>query len=708
MASITNKKRENLHTDVGMVGRKTGFTVQNLPRNDDGMEDMSAFFSSPRAESEARAPDNYPEDLPSDDSHDDRHDMVESRGVSDLASNAHDATPRIRLDSSASMDIEESLLISAFVQPSILPAVSWDIFASPTKVNIINYSFAIRRLTKHTPIPPTVTIVTISDNEAEDDFTSSKENMPKASEEEPAPHGTNHISSISKAQRGMTASTGLRSGGHGSRLLTQGKRHLQLKADSLGQSDDEERDLSIIDTVDSAESANPSSAKTNSHHDSNNSARQTMKNDTTGSNLVGKRKQEASRPRPSDLDRSNTKQRSRGSRVESRTSVGSNTDSIPEEVGQSDTEDAEDARASRDTSASRESPGSNQEESTSNSKNHGIAAQQSNSSLPRRAGRPKKIQASLPPRVRRANSLEQTTQNPTDRTSRQDATTATESVNAGQNQKMQPNPGQRPPLAKRGRKRKLDSLTTEEPTSNLNGLPRSKSDVSGDNAISNREKTQDKSSSTDQAPVLATDAKAGNAQLESDRPKRSRIAPLQYWKNEKRVYTVNERRESGTAVSLTEEVIRIEEKPATRPQRKSRARTQETTVHTKKMNKSGKVKVLNNNDQEDLSDNDTDDEDWEKLEEDEIEDEIAISRNGIEFKPIFGSDYLFAKTMGKEFMGCGILELQTGATKKLKSSGKMQLVFFVLEGKIEAEVNELGFRINRGGQFQVPRETEVE
>lgn len=85
--------------------------------------------------------------------------------------------------------------------------------------------------------------------------------------------------------------------------------------------------------------------------------------------------------------------------------------------------------------------------------------------------------------------------------------------------------------------------------------------------------------------------------------------------------------------------------------------------------------------------------------------EIATSRSGIEFKPIFGSDYLFAKTLGTEFMGCGILELGSGAAKKVKSSGKMQLVFFIIQGKIEAEVNELGFRIGKGGQFQVPRGT---
>lgn len=54
-------------------------------------------------------------------------------------------------------------------------------------------------------------------------------------------------------------------------------------------------------------------------------------------------------------------------------------------------------------------------------------------------------------------------------------------------------------------------------------------------------------------------------------------------------------------------------------------------------------------------------------------------------------------------MGTGFIELKPGTAKKMKTSGRMQLVFYVIKGTIQAEVNGLGFRLMAGGQFQVPR-----
>lgn len=70
---------------------------------------------------------------------------------------------------------------------------------------------------------------------------------------------------------------------------------------------------------------------------------------------------------------------------------------------------------------------------------------------------------------------------------------------------------------------------------------------------------------------------------------------------------------------------------------------------------------------------------------------------------MLGSDYKFYKTFGNPFMGSGILEFKEGAMKRTKTSGRMHYVFYVTQGKIEAEVNKMSFRIGAGGQFQVPR-----
>ena len=83
--------------------------------------------------------------------------------------------------------------------------------------------------------------------------------------------------------------------------------------------------------------------------------------------------------------------------------------------------------------------------------------------------------------------------------------------------------------------------------------------------------------------------------------------------------------------------------------------------------------------------------------------DIAVSYHTIQPRVVLGSDYKFFKTFNTDFMGTGCLELQPGAVKRLKTSGRMQLVFYVVHGKIQAEVNGLGFKLVAGGQFQVPR-----
>lgn len=60
------------------------------------------------------------------------------------------------------------------------------------------------------------------------------------------------------------------------------------------------------------------------------------------------------------------------------------------------------------------------------------------------------------------------------------------------------------------------------------------------------------------------------------------------------------------------------------------------------------------------------------------------------------------------FFGSGIVEMPPGGYKREKPSGKMQMVFFVHEGKVAVEVGSQGMEINRftiskGGVWVVPR-----
>ncbi|KAF3902028.1 hypothetical protein AA313_de0205981 [Arthrobotrys entomopaga] len=142
--------------------------------------------------------------------------------------------------------------------------------------------------------------------------------------------------------------------------------------------------------------------------------------------------------------------------------------------------------------------------------------------------------------------------------------------------------------AKRGRKRKIESLVTDVQNPSIHTAG-SHGGVFGIDK-SAREKNSEK--------TISEISKV-------DRPRRSRIAPLQFWKNERRIYKVDERRESGTAVSLSEQVIRVEDTPVTKPKKKHRS--QPTSTKTSGL---AKRKTREKSDA-DSSDSETDDEDWE-------------------------------------------------------------------------------------------------
>lgn len=60
------------------------------------------------------------------------------------------------------------------------------------------------------------------------------------------------------------------------------------------------------------------------------------------------------------------------------------------------------------------------------------------------------------------------------------------------------------------------------------------------------------------------------------------------------------------------------------------------------------------------------------------------------------------------FFGAGVVELPPGGFKKAKNSRKMQMVFFVHEGKVLVEVGAQGLEVNefalsKGGCWVVPR-----
>lgn len=73
-----------------------------------------------------------------------------------------------------------------------------------------------------------------------------------------------------------------------------------------------------------------------------------------------------------------------------------------------------------------------------------------------------------------------------------------------------------------------------------------------------------------------------------------------------------------------------------------------------------------------------------------------------------GSDFKYAKIMTIPFFGAGLVEVPPEGYKKAKNSRKMQMVFFVHEGKVLVEVGATGMEVNeftlsKGGCWVVPR-----
>lgn len=73
-----------------------------------------------------------------------------------------------------------------------------------------------------------------------------------------------------------------------------------------------------------------------------------------------------------------------------------------------------------------------------------------------------------------------------------------------------------------------------------------------------------------------------------------------------------------------------------------------------------------------------------------------------------GSEFKYAKIMTIPFFGAGIVELPPEGYKRAKNSRKMQMAFFVHEGKVMVEVGATGLEVNsftlsKGGCWVVPR-----
>lgn len=89
-----------------------------------------------------------------------------------------------------------------------------------------------------------------------------------------------------------------------------------------------------------------------------------------------------------------------------------------------------------------------------------------------------------------------------------------------------------------------------------------------------------------------------------------------------------------------------------------------------------------------------------------VEGVIAWSDKGIKPEPVGDGSFQYARVGGSGpagFFNWGMIELRADQMKRSKNSRKMHMVFNVLAGALEVKVHENEFTVHKGGIWQVPR-----
>ncbi|KZF20708.1 hypothetical protein L228DRAFT_249500 [Xylona heveae TC161] len=199
---------------------------------------------------------------------------------------------------------------------------------------------------------------------------------------------------------------------------------------------------------------------------------------------------------------------------------------------------------------------------------------------------------------------------------------------------------------------------------------------------------------------------------------RTCIKPLAFWRNERVVYGQGEQNpgERHYLPAITE-IIRTEE-VAQPTNRRGKPRTKGPA-------KAGRKRKAREVEEEEETEDEGDErEDWEMgegiisggikrwdsatgatLDEDEDEEvtELAYAHSAIETREVANTTFRYAKTLTLPFFGSGMVDLPPAGVKKMKNSRKMQMVFFVFHGHVQVKVANNVFGISKGGMWQVPR-----
>ncbi|KAK9355422.1 Mif2/CENP-C like-domain-containing protein [Lipomyces doorenjongii] len=200
------------------------------------------------------------------------------------------------------------------------------------------------------------------------------------------------------------------------------------------------------------------------------------------------------------------------------------------------------------------------------------------------------------------------------------------------------------------------------------------------------------------------------------RSRRTRMRPLEYWKNERIVYNLVRDEERGQAVPTIKSIIRASPEINEEVPESTKRRSDRTPLETDSTPKTVKTQRAIDSDvtgEFDLIDASAGEEIVTEVEEypsgERITRRVAIPSTSLSYITVSNesSNFEFVKTFEEEggFLATGVVRLPTNAgSKGCRRTRANALAFCVLEGTVKVVLNqEVAFKIQRSGHFLVPR-----
>ncbi|KAF1844663.1 cupin domain-containing protein [Cucurbitaria berberidis CBS 394.84] len=176
---------------------------------------------------------------------------------------------------------------------------------------------------------------------------------------------------------------------------------------------------------------------------------------------------------------------------------------------------------------------------------------------------------------------------------------------------------------------------------------------------------------------------------------RHRVAPMDFWKNDRISYDVDGSMTSIVKNQDPEEPARRHKSSSTKGKKRTLTAVEEEDVELDPWEEEEGTLVGNYRDFDPVTD---------VTSTNIIEDTIAWAEKGLRPLDVPDGSFRYAKLSSVgAFFNWGLIELRADQMKRTKNSRKMHMVFNVQSGTVEVKVHENEFTVHRYGIWQVPR-----